>query len=125
MRCTVVCRHRGSHRYVWMDVAAKYLVNWRVELVYSPHVIRIVRERGELRQVYNPVTKGRFGPDTDQARVAAEGVVAEYVSRGAVMQPYVSRPPAAGYLFAIVDRPAFRLSHPLNCPRSQGSRRQG
>ena len=36
----VVGRHRGSHRYFKMIVSSRYLINWRVELVYSPHVIR-------------------------------------------------------------------------------------
>jgi len=36
----VIGRHRGSHRFVKMIVSSKYLTNWRVELVYSPHVIR-------------------------------------------------------------------------------------
>lgn len=36
---TVVGRHRGSHRYVTMDLATSCLTNLRVELVYSPHLI--------------------------------------------------------------------------------------
>jgi len=35
----VVGRHRASHRYVTMIVRADWLTNWRVDLVYSPHVI--------------------------------------------------------------------------------------
>ena len=36
----VLGRHRASHRYVKMIVSEKWLVNWRAELVYSPHLIR-------------------------------------------------------------------------------------
>ena len=36
----VVGRHRASHRYVKMIVSSSWLINWRVQLVYSPHVIR-------------------------------------------------------------------------------------
>lgn len=35
----VIGRHRASHRYVTMIVRADWLTNWRVDLVYSPHVI--------------------------------------------------------------------------------------
>jgi hypothetical protein len=35
----VVGRHRGSHKYVTMIVRAAWLTDWRVDLVYSPHVI--------------------------------------------------------------------------------------
>lgn len=35
----VVGRHRGSHRYVTMIIRTAWLTNWRVDLVYSPHVI--------------------------------------------------------------------------------------
>jgi hypothetical protein len=36
----VIGRHRGTHRYVKMIVNEKWLTNWRVQLAYSPHVIR-------------------------------------------------------------------------------------
>lgn len=36
----VVGRHRATHRYVKMIVSSAWLTNWRVQLVYSPHVIR-------------------------------------------------------------------------------------
>lgn len=35
----VAGHHRASHRYVTMVVSSAWLENWRVELVYSPHVI--------------------------------------------------------------------------------------
>lgn len=39
---TVVGRHRKSHRYITLVTPLKWLVNWRVELIYSPYVIRKV-----------------------------------------------------------------------------------
>jgi len=36
----VIGRHRATHRYVKMIVNEKWLINWRVQLAYSPHVIR-------------------------------------------------------------------------------------
>jgi hypothetical protein len=35
----VVGHHRASHRFVTMVMPSKRLTNWRVDLVYSPHVI--------------------------------------------------------------------------------------
>lgn len=35
-------QHRTSHRYVTMVVEANRLTNWRVKLVYSPHVIAVM-----------------------------------------------------------------------------------
>jgi hypothetical protein len=39
-KIAVVGHHRGSHRYATMIVSSAWLTNWRVELAYSPHVIR-------------------------------------------------------------------------------------
>lgn len=39
-RIQVIGRHRATHRYVKMIVSEKWLTNWRVQLVYSPHLIR-------------------------------------------------------------------------------------
>ncbi len=36
----VIGRHRGSHRYVKMVIRSAWLTNWRVDLAYSPHLIR-------------------------------------------------------------------------------------
>lgn len=36
----VVGHHRRSHRFVTMIVSSSWLTNWRVELAYSPYVIR-------------------------------------------------------------------------------------
>jgi hypothetical protein len=39
----VVGRHRGSHRYATMVIHRQWLTNVRIELVYSPHVVREMR----------------------------------------------------------------------------------
>ena len=36
----VIGRHRATHRYIIVVVRSSWLTNWRVELVYSPHLIR-------------------------------------------------------------------------------------
>src|SRR5688572_22812647 len=42
----VVARHRGSHRFVTMVIRSSWLTNWRVKMVYSPHIMREFREMG-------------------------------------------------------------------------------
>lgn len=39
----VIVRHRGSHRYATMVVRRQWLADVRIELVYSPHVVREMR----------------------------------------------------------------------------------
>jgi hypothetical protein len=41
---TVIGRHRATHRYVTMTIRTAWLVNWRVDLVYSPAIIRAYLE---------------------------------------------------------------------------------
>jgi len=36
----VIGRHRATHRYVSMVVSSSWLTNWRVDLAYSPYLIR-------------------------------------------------------------------------------------
>lgn len=42
----VVGRHRGSNRYGTMVVRAAWLTNWRVKLVFSPHVMAEFHKMG-------------------------------------------------------------------------------
>jgi hypothetical protein len=67
-RIKVVGRHRGSHRYVTIVIRSEWLTGWKVQLVYSPHVI------GEM-------------PDWDSSTESKEK--AEVIVRG--MQERVSR----------------------------------
>jgi len=39
-KIVVVGRHRRSHRYMTIVTRTEWLTNWRIQLVYSPHVIR-------------------------------------------------------------------------------------
>jgi hypothetical protein len=35
----VIGRHRGSKRFATMVMPSKWLTNWRVKMVYSPHIV--------------------------------------------------------------------------------------
>lgn len=51
----VIGRHRATHRYVTMVIRGSWLTHWRVELVYSPHVIEQIwsgRDGTEVSRVY-------------------------------------------------------------------------
>jgi len=41
---TVIGRHRRSQRFITINIRSKWLVNWRVELVYSPYIIRALHD---------------------------------------------------------------------------------
>jgi hypothetical protein len=41
----VIGRHRGSHLYVTMVIKSDWVENWRVKLVYSPHVINELKKQ--------------------------------------------------------------------------------
>jgi hypothetical protein len=83
---TVIGRHRKSHRFIRLSMKAKHLANWRAELVYSPYVIKQIRESGEF---------ARLPADSDCARRRAEEIAASYMRQGAQSQPFVTRPPPA------------------------------
>jgi hypothetical protein len=40
----VIGHHRGSHKLVTMVMPSKWLENWRVKMVYSPQIIRRMKE---------------------------------------------------------------------------------
>ena len=84
-RVTVVGRHRKSKRYITLVMSSKHLANWRAELVYSPHVIRQVREYGEF---------ARFPSESVESRKLAEEIAASYIKGGAASQPFITRPPS-------------------------------
>jgi hypothetical protein len=46
---TVVGRHRKSHRFITLSMPSKWLVNWRVELVFSPRVIKEIIANEEYK----------------------------------------------------------------------------
>lgn len=84
-RVTVVGRHRGSHRYVTMTISSEWLANWRTELVYSPHIIRLIKTCGE----YLKYSKGKPGGEAAKGR--AEEIVAMRRRSGAKEQPFLAR----------------------------------
>jgi len=43
-RVKVIGRHRGSHKYVTMIVPSKHLTNARAKLVYSPYIVKRLKE---------------------------------------------------------------------------------
>jgi hypothetical protein len=79
---TVVGRHRGSHRYVTMIISSEWLANWRAELVYSPHIIRLIEELGEYPKAE---------PGGEAAKNRAEEIAAMWISSGAKKQPFLTR----------------------------------
>jgi hypothetical protein len=95
---TVVARHRRSHRYITLTIRTAWLVNWRVELVYSPSVMRRRLERPWAYQPPGPL------PDVDPlqwAGSAAAKAVAEQLIQNlqhahpslTQTQPFGNRPP--------------------------------
>ena len=69
---TVVGRHRASHRFITLAMNAHFLRNWRTELAYSPHVTRIMAERGEY------TGHGRDAPASPEAKRCANEFVARF-----------------------------------------------
>jgi hypothetical protein len=92
-RVTVIGRHRKSRRFIRLTMPARHLANWRAELVYSPYVIRQISASGEF---------AKYPAGSDDARRAAEKIVAGYLRLGAASQPYTTRAPSA--------------SEPVSCP---------
>ncbi len=69
MVVTVVGRHRASKRYITLHMPAEHLINWRAELLYSPHVLRQVRAYGWFA---SPAAS------PSDARARAEGYAKQY-----------------------------------------------
>lgn len=81
-RVTVIGRHRGSHRYVTMTIASKWLTNHRSTLVYSPHIIRLIKDLGEYP---------KSEPGGEAAKSFAEQSSAFWMSFVAKEQPFLTR----------------------------------
>jgi hypothetical protein len=84
---TVVGRHRGSHRYVTMTIASKWLTNWRTQLVYSPHMIKLIEDLGEY-------PKEDLGGEA--AKNQAEEICFFHIKLGAKQQPFLTRTSRVG-----------------------------
>ena len=95
---TVIGHHRGSHRLVTMTIRSRWLVNWRVELVYRPTVIRALAEHP-----YTYWPEGRAdGPEgtiwmgSDEAKAQAERILTrlqQWHPTAAKTEPHRARAP--------------------------------
>jgi hypothetical protein len=102
----VVGRHRGSQRYVKMVIRTEWLTNYRVELVYSPAVIRGLTNYAYRWLVFDDkgqplIHNGRYvGTDgiswdgSEASKKKCEELVARLNAYGAKTQPFVTRPPS-------------------------------
>jgi hypothetical protein len=74
---TVIGHHRRSHRLVTMTIRSRWLVNWRVELVYRPAIIRALAEHPYTYwpegQPYSP--EGTTWMGSDEAKAQAEQIL--------------------------------------------------
>lgn len=75
---TVVGRHRRSHRYLTLTIRSAWVVNWRVELVYSPFVIRAIQQHPSTyapsQQLAQSTDTGWMG--SPEAKAKAEAIIA-------------------------------------------------
>ncbi len=86
----VVGRHRGTRRFVKMNIRSDYLQDWRTELAYSPTVIEALAEAGEY------TSHGEQAPGSAKAKQHANGIVATFArSRAATGRRHL---PASGPL---------------------------
>jgi hypothetical protein len=85
-RVYVVGRHRGSKRYIELIMNSAHLTNWRAELVYSPHLVRLLREASEMR------LKGPLDDAAAKERAERYAETLQGLS-GAPLQPYATRQP--------------------------------
>ena len=115
---TVVGRHRKSHRYITLAIRSRWLVNWRVELVYSPYVVgEIIKhqaykpdpaapEKGVSSRWWTLLREGKRTAETiadkaawfscEGAKAKAENIIAsmaKYHESVRTTQPFGSSPP--------------------------------
>lgn len=90
---SVVGRHRKSHRYITIIIRSKWLVNWRAELIYSPHVIREVTEFGQLWTALRTKDENKWA-SSERAKERVESII-EYLNQwcesACTTQPRVTR----------------------------------
>jgi hypothetical protein len=85
-RIAVVGRHRGSLHYVELYMSSTHLTNWRAELVYSSHLVRLLREASEMR------LKGPLDDAAAKERAERYAETLQSIS-GAPLQPNSMRLP--------------------------------
>ncbi len=74
-KVTVIGRHRKANRFITLDLQSRYLENWRTKLAYSPHVTRILAERGEYTR------QGHYAPASERAKQLANQMIAMFNMR--------------------------------------------
>lgn len=74
---SVIGRHRYGNRFFLQHVEARYLVDWRVQLVYSPTVLRIAAEGDYQRFSFMKDEAYQEKLTTLAASFAAESVLAK------------------------------------------------
>ncbi len=42
----VIGRHRGSNRYVCIVMPSKHITNWRLQKVYRPYILKVMKSQG-------------------------------------------------------------------------------
>lgn len=72
MNVTVLGRHRGTHRFIKIDIRSDYLRNWRTELAYSPTVTKSLEEHGEY------TCRGKQASDSEEAKQHANKLVTRF-----------------------------------------------
>jgi hypothetical protein len=95
---TIVGRHWRSHRYITLLIRSAWLVNWRVELVYSPSVIRVLQQHP---YTYWPHPQERVATDpqwmgSPEAKIKAEEIIRnlqQWHPTAGRTQPYITRAP--------------------------------
>ena len=85
---TVVGRHRGSRRFITLDMRSDCLRDWRTELAYSPTITRALAARGEY------TGNGTQAPGSAGAKHLANGIVAGFTRCQAATGPRYA--PASG-----------------------------
>ena len=95
---TVVGRQRRSHRYITLSMKSKWLVNWRVELLYSPHVIDVLKQNPDTYAAHNQDIIDNY-PEwmgSPEVRARAEELVRgfqKWIPTAGQVQPFTTRPP--------------------------------
>lgn len=95
---TVVGRHRRSHRYITLSIQSTWLVNWRVELVYSPYVIQVLQQHPYTYWPYRQriVTSDTQRMGSLEAKAKAEEIIRnlqQWHPTAGQTQPYITRAP--------------------------------
>ena len=95
---TVVGRHRRSQRYITLSMQSNHLLNWRVELVYSPHVIEVLKLHPHTYAASNQSISDNYPKWMASPEVKANAeIIVENLQTwhptASLTQPFTKRPP--------------------------------